>query len=283
MPDLAQAQRRAITAQRVLARTAYPQMWQRFITEWRAEEPSNAAWMMYSANYLLRTAGLRWAMDPFSLSERLPGLHRPDFARDLAPCQVIVLTHAHNDHLDLTLLHALQRLPLQWVIPSHTLDKVLEHIDLPASRVIIPQNSVPMRFGGVTLTAFDGLHLHGNHGVPATGYLVEFGGQRWLFPGDTRVYDASLLPRFGVLDGCFAHLWLGRACAAMPDPPQLEPFCAFLRALNPKRVVVTHLREVGRDENDYWDDWHFQLVKERLSPSFKGKIEKAFMGDLVNL
>jgi hypothetical protein len=282
--DLALLQRRAITAWRVLARTAYPQMWQGFITDWQSEADENAAWMMYSANYLLRTAGLRWAVDPFSLSERLPGLHRPNFERDLAPCQVIVLTHAHADHLDLTLLHALRRLPMQWVIPQHTLAKVLEHIDLPPSRIVIPQNSVPMRFGALTLTAFDGLHLHGTHGVPATGYLAEFGTQRWLFPGDTRVYDASLLPSFGSLTGCFAHLWLGRACAALPDPPMLDPFCAFFRALNPRRLVVTHLREVGRDENDYWDDWHFQMVKKALAEDFPGgSLQRALMGERVAL
>lgn len=284
MPDLAETQRRAIEAHRAWARAAYPALWRGMIADWQAAEATSAAWLLYSANYLLRTAQVRWAMDPFSLSERLSGVALPDFAHDLAGLELVVLTHAHADHLDLPLIAALAHLPLWWVIPDHTLPAVLRQVDLPRSRIIIPQNGAPMRFGALTLTAFDGLHLHDGHGVPATGYLAEFGGQRWLFPGDTRVYDASRLSQFGALTGCFAHLWLGRACAALPQPPLLDAFCAFFCALQPQRLVVTHLREVGRDEDDYWDDWHFQMVKSALAGDFPGEaLQRALMGERVAL
>ena len=61
------------------------------------------------------------------------------------------------------------------------------------------------------LTPFDGLHIHGEHGVPAMGYLAEFSKKRWLFPGDTREFDFSKLPDFGELDDVIGHLWLGKA------------------------------------------------------------------------
>jgi hypothetical protein len=50
------------------------------------------------------------------------------------------------------------------------------------------------------------------------GYLLEFNGKRWLFPGDTRSYDASLLQSFGPLEGHFAHLWLSRTGAYLEVP-----------------------------------------------------------------
>lgn len=282
--SLEQRQRAAIADHLAKSRGAYPGLWEKIIADWQAEDTLSAAWLMYSANYLLRTAGVRWALDPYSLSERISGVARPNFTRDLARCELVVLTHTHSDHLDLTLLAGLSLLPVQFVIPKHTLEEVLDQVALPRSRIIVPQNGVPLTFGGLTLTPFDGLHLHGIHGVPATGYLAEFKGQRWLFPGDTRIYDASRLPRFGRLDGCFGHLWLGRACAAMPEPPQLDAFCAFFRALNPRRLVVTHLRELNRDEHDYWDDWHYQLVKQKLAGTFtEDRIRRALMGERVSL
>lgn len=284
MPDLFQAQCQSIQYHTAQAREAYPALWRAMTTEWQTESDTSAAWMMYAANYLLRTGGVRWMLDPFSLSERISGVARPNFVQDLSACDVVVLTHAHADHLDVTLLAALSRLPIKFVIPRHTLPAVLDQVFIPRSQIIHPQNSVPLTFGGLTLTPFDGLHLHGTHGVPATGYLAEFAGQRWLFPGDTRIYDASRLPRFGALDGCFAHLWLGRACAAQPEPPKLVDFCQFFQTLAPRRLVVTHLRELGRDENDYWDDWHFQLVKEKLAATYADEcIQSAVMGQRVSL
>ena len=101
-------------------------------------------------------------------------------------------------------------------------------------------------------------------GVPATGYLVEFQNKRWLFPGDTRTYDASQLPSFGPVDGLFAHLWLGRGCALMDEPPLLDAFCQFCLDLQPRRIILTHLNEFGRDADDFWDEEHAEKLCSKI-------------------
>jgi hypothetical protein len=101
-------------------------------------------------------------------------------------------------------------------------------------------------------------------GVPSTGYLVEMAQKRWLFPGDTRTYDASMVRGFGPVDAVFAHLWLGRGCALMTSPPLLDEFSRFFVAIRPRKIVITHLEEFGRSVEDFWTREHAQLVSRSL-------------------
>jgi len=96
------------------------------------------------------------------------------------------------------------------------------------------------------------------------GYHVQCGTQTWLFPGDTRTHQPQNIPPFSPPDIVFAHLWLGKACADIPIPPKVEDFCDFFLALNPQRLVITHLHEIGRVPNEFWDLRHYELVKERF-------------------
>ncbi|MCX6035958.1 MAG: hypothetical protein NTV38_13445, partial [Chloroflexi bacterium] len=89
---------------------------------------------------------------------------------------------------------------------------------------------------------------------------VEMGGKRWLFPGDTRTYDPAGLPDLGPVDVLFAHLWLGRAVALQSHPPLLELFCRFCLAFQPRRVILTHLEEWGRQASDFWDIEHAKMA-----------------------
>lgn len=129
-------------------------------------------------------------------------------------------------------------------------------------------------------------HMPGGEtrGVPSMAYLVEFAGGRWLFPGDTRTYDASQIPALGAVDVLFAHLWLGRAAAIRDEPPLLHAFCRFCTDLRPNRVIVTHLEELGRAADDYWEARHFEQVRACLGESVPGlPVEAALMGDGLSL
>jgi L-ascorbate metabolism protein UlaG (beta-lactamase superfamily) len=149
----------------------------------------------------------------------------------------------------------------------------------------------PLELEGIKITPFDGLHREvdstypdGRRGVPAIGYLMEFSGKRWLFPGDTRTFDASQLPSFGPVDGLFAHLWLGRGCALNEKPPLLDAFCSFCLELQPKRIIVTHLEEFGRTIDEYWDEEHFQPVRRQILERAPDRIiESAYLGKRVDL
>ncbi len=270
--------------------TRYPAQWDGMITKWNSAGPENRAWLMYSANYLFHTRGVRWAIDPLTLHWRVPAAPLVEAARDLRMLSFIILTHAHADHLDFDLLHSLSELPIQWVIPEYLLPLVTE-TGLSQAKIIIPKPLKTFELEGLKITPFDGMHWEtdptyqdGQRGVPATGYLVEFSGKRWLFPGDTRTYDTSKMPSFGAVDGLFAHLWLGRGCALHENPPLLETFCTFCLDFHPKRIIVTHLEEFGRNADEYWDDAHFQSVKSRIlacTPDMV--IESACLGERVDL
>lgn len=269
---------------RELARQEYPDQWTRAVNAWQSLHGVDAAWLTYAASYLLSTHGTLWAIDPFSLSTRVAGTREPDVRIDLQPLEFAVLTHAHADHLDLNLIRALEPSPTRWVIPDYMLEKVLANTQLPREKVISPVHGKPMKIGPVSLTPFESLHFHALGGVEETGYLVEFDGKRWLFPGDIRNYDRARLPDFGKLDGVFAHLWLGKGRALDPVPPLVDDFCDFFGSLNTERIVVTHIDEIGRPENELWEDRHYQLVAERFHQSHpKIQVESAITGARVFL
>jgi L-ascorbate metabolism protein UlaG (beta-lactamase superfamily) len=270
--------------------TGYPSLWRRVILQWQRLEKKDRAWLLYSANYLFCTAGVHWALDPLTLHWRIPAAPQVDAARDLRDLSFIILTHAHADHLDLNLVRDLSALPIRWVIPEFLLTVVVE-AGLSRAKIIVPKPMESFELDGLRITPFDGQHWqtdpaipNGRRGVAATGYLVEFSGKHWLFPGDTRTYDASKIPFFGPVDGLFAHLWLGRGCALDEKPALLEPFCSFCLDLHPKRIIVTHLDEFGRAVDDYWDDGHYQQVKQRILERVPDMIiESASRGERVDL
>ncbi len=262
--DLVGKRRQTIARKIRRSRRNYPAVWSRIINEWRADA-RDAVWLMYSANYLLFTAGVRWAVDPVSLLNRTGGGEPFDFACDLAGLELVVLTHAHSDHLDFRLLSAIRALPATWVIPDFLQEKVVQQTGLAPERILTPQSGVPVAFGGLRLTPFPSLHYHPEGGVPEMGFLAEFNGRRWLFPGDIRTYDAKQLPAFGRLDGVFAHLWLGKSAALTDPPPLLEEFCRFYTILQPRQILITHLDELGREPEDFWTLGHYRRAAGRLS------------------
>jgi hypothetical protein len=217
-----------------------------------------------------------------------------DIANDLQALSFVLLTHRHTDHLDLDLLYQLKDLPIRWVVPEAILPLVVTRGGIPEEKIIISRALQPLEMDGITITPFDGLHweylpksVHSagkTRGVPATAYLVEYGDKRWLFPGDTRTYDAGRLPSFGQVDGLFAHLWLGRQAALLETPPLLDAFCTFCLDLTPRRVIVTHLEELGREADEFWGGRHYERVAKRFEEISPGLlVECAYLGERVNL
>jgi hypothetical protein len=278
-----------IEHQKEIAIFRYPELWAKMIADWSQPGAADCAWLMYSANYLFRTGGLHWAVDPLTLKERVPSAAEVDVLGDLQCLKLILLTHNHPDHLDFDLLAALRDIPIQWVIPEAICDYVIERVGLHKAQIVPAISGRIIRVQELSLLPFDGLHMekqpdlhHQKLFVPATGFLVEFDQKRCLLPGDTRRYDASLLPAFGSIDSMFAHLWLGRGQALTQPPPLLEEFCRFCCDLQPGKLYVTHLHEFGRDAKDLWDRHHFEQVKNRISQIQPGlKVFPVVMGEKI--
>ncbi|WKZ49533.1 MAG: MBL fold metallo-hydrolase [Anaerolineales bacterium] len=278
-----------IDRRRVETCASYPALWSNMIAEWNLSEAQDRVWLMYAANYLFRTNNIRWAIDPLTLNWRLKDVPSVNALRDLAGLSFVLLTHSHDDHLDLDLLNVLRRLSITWIIPEFLLTDVVERSGLPMERIIVPSSLVPLDCDGVRILPFDGFHWETDpqgtrRGVPAMGYLVECNGKRWLFPGDTRSYDLTQLPRTGKVDVAFAHIWLGRNSALADTPPLLDAFCQFCLNLDAGRIVLTHLNEFGRDANDLWDDTHALLVRSKICESSPDlPVTHLLMGSSVEL
>jgi hypothetical protein len=70
----------------------------------------------------------------------------------------------------------------------------------------------------------------------------------------------------------------------MEEPPLLDAFCRFFLDLNPRRLVLTHLNEFGRDANDLWDDSHVQRVSSKFNELNPGiSVASAYTGEHIVL
>jgi L-ascorbate metabolism protein UlaG (beta-lactamase superfamily) len=267
----------------------YPALWQRIINEWKVPDLSDRAWLIYSANYLFRTGGVRWALDPLTLPWRMGGAPLANLAVDLQGLSFVLLTHRHKDHLDFDLISALRDLSVLWIVPGEMQAEVIQRTGLPRRRIVTPIENHPMELDGIRITPFEGQHwerlLNGSlKGLPAMGYQVEMNGKCWLFPGDTRTYDSSRLPAVAKADKVFAHVWLGRGSAQMKNPPLLGDFCKFILSLHPCQIILTHLQEIGREANEYWDTQHVLIVEKWLADYGSDVlVVPAFTGESVDL
>lgn len=82
----------------------YPRLYREIIQDWSSQAPEDAAWLIYSANYLFRTGGIRWAIDPVVMNWRVPETQPVDYLSLAENLDFVLLTHDHSDHLDLGLL-----------------------------------------------------------------------------------------------------------------------------------------------------------------------------------
>jgi len=239
--------------------------WDRMISDWQQDGAGDFVWLMFSSSYLCRTSNVRWAVDPATLHTRMSADNEIDLANDLSGLSFALLSHRHVDHFDAQVVGALSSSSTRWVVPEFILNEVTENTAISEERIVVPRPMQPIRFGEVLVTPFEGLHdpperKNAPGSVPSMGYIVDVGRKRLLFPGDVRHYDAGSLPDFGDVDVLFAHLWFGRASSLLAEPPMFESFCRFCVDLKPRKIVVAHLFEVGREDEDYWSSKHADMA-----------------------
>lgn len=263
-----QADRLRIARLREAFLREYPDAFDVMLGRWAEASGACEMSLMYAASYLFVTGEVRWAVDPV-----LPGSLLPDFpdglrTEPLGELAFVLLTHDHSDHVDWELLASLRDSGVTFVVPEHMRDAVAERVKPRGGQMTVARWGERLELHGMGILPWDGLHWQTDpdgrrQGTDATGYLVEAEGRRWLFPGDVRDYRAEEVARFAPVDTLFAHLWLGRGRALDPAPPELDAFCEFLRAAEPRRVVLTHLYEFSRRPTDLWTDRHVGLIRER--------------------
>jgi len=69
------------------------------------------------------------------------------------------------------------------------------------------------------------------------------------------------------------------------DPPQyMEAFCKFCADLQPGRVILTHIEELGRAADDYWDGAHVAKIVSHFQKEYAEiLIQPMRMGEQVAL
>lgn len=264
------ADTRHIAAVRARYRENYLARWRAMIAAWQRPEEPCMAWLMYSANYLFSTGGVRWALDPLRPDRMLPDLPVGVPARALKSLSFVLLTHRHSDHYDPLLLGMLRDGPTRFVVPGHMADDFRQRVDPPPRQVIVASPGRGLTIEGVRIEPFRGWHRERGpdgriSGLEATGYLVTAGGRRLLFPGDVRAYRPGALRSFAPVDRLFAHLWLGRGAAGAADPPLRRAFVDFLLAAGPAAVVLAHLYELSREPEQLWHRGHARQVIAELA------------------
>ena len=224
---------------------------------------SDAFWLIGASSYVFSAGGAKWAVDPMFNTPR-SGMSRERIDTDAVfhALDFALLTHRHADHFDPRLME--RYAALEWIVPDH-----MEH-EIPAAcrermTVVKPGDVIVRR--GVRITAFSSLHYDAGTtvGVEETGYFVEAGPHRLLFPGDVRDYDAARLPAFEKVTHLFMHVWLGRRNALnWPCGDYPDQMAEFALSFGAEKIYLAHLMEAERPLEDLWTYAHAGLVMDAL-------------------
>ncbi len=254
---------------------------------WRADQIT-AAWLGH-ATVLVNFLGLNILTDPVFFPRC--GIHmgpltlgpkrhvacalQPD---ELPPIDLVLLSHAHFDHLDMKSLQRVNRDAV--VVTARDTADIFRRI--PFRQVIeLAWNEtleIQTAHGSVTLAAFQlrhwGARMRNDDHRGYNAYLIERGGKRICFTGDTARIDAHHLGARGPIDlmivpiGAY-HPWIRSHCTpeeavAMSNEadarfilpihhqtfklswePMDEPIARFHKALaqEPQRIAATQIGE----------------------------------------
>jgi len=251
----------------------YEENWDKMMTEWNKDDNTDSFWLTFSACYLFKTGKVRWALDPVSLLHRMDAgrdeseliyKHKRNFVEDFKKLSFVLLSHYHVDHYDFRIIDSLSSLPIKVVVSEQLFPIILKDTEMPKEKLIILKNNESINICGIKITAFDGFHDNGMIQVPSNSYLIDSGKCRMFFSGDVREYNKDALPPISLIDFYFAHLWLGGKSALLKEYELLKPFCEFSSKLNPKKIFITHLFEVARIAEDYWNNYHSEKVENYL-------------------
>jgi L-ascorbate metabolism protein UlaG (beta-lactamase superfamily) len=192
------------------------------------------------ATALIELGGVRLLTDPV-LRRRL--LHMKRVAPSVDPTLLsgvgaVLISHLHYDHFDVPSLRRLERAATQLVVPAGSGRRATRRgfatvievragdtADLGAVRVL----TVP--------AIHDGRRYPLGRGTDAVGYVIEAGGRRVYFAGDTDLFDG--MAELGELDLALVPVWGWgpRLGSGHLDP---ERAAEALALLEPRLAVPIH-------------------------------------------
>jgi L-ascorbate metabolism protein UlaG (beta-lactamase superfamily) len=149
--------------------------------------------------FLLEITGPRLVLDPY-LTENPHGR----VALASVPCDYILCTHAHGDHIcDALALAQLHRATL--VAPYELAEHFAADASRPTTLDLMPGGGIDLPWGRIQMTPAihsSAIELRRGQNLPmgvASGYLIRAGGQSLYHAGDTALFgDMSLIGRQGL-------------------------------------------------------------------------------------
>lgn len=158
--------------------------------------------------YLSDSLAIKYAGKPNDHKRMMPP---PMALQDLPRPDLVLVTHAHTDHMDpQTLGHLHTRYPdLPFVVPAARHIAALERIGASAHLILTDADEVLTPLPGLRLTVFPAAHEtldlddQGRH--PFLGYGIEANGLRLFHSGDSIPFDgliqrlAAFAPHIGLL------------------------------------------------------------------------------------
>jgi L-ascorbate metabolism protein UlaG (beta-lactamase superfamily) len=161
------------------------------------------------ATVVIETAGFRLITDP-ALTTGLAHLRRRVAAPRIGPCDAVLLSHLHMDHLHTRSLKQVAE-GATFVVPEGA-EPLIRPLRPPMMHSVTPGDRVVLREGDdrveVIATPADHSDRRGPHSrIVATpvGFVIEIGGRRIYFAGDTDLYDE--MPDLGPLDLALVPIW----------------------------------------------------------------------------
>lgn len=240
----------------------YPEVWDRVLKA--MELPDDLFCLIGAENYVFKTGGRLWVVDPMFTTPR-SGVTREAVKDRLHllfdRLDFVLLTHSHVDHLDVELLRLFPKLKL--IVPDH-----LAHL-IPSEcrNVTYVHYGESLDVCGMHIDTFRSLHYDKGtaNGVEETGYKVTGCGYSLLFPTDVREYDAAKYPDFGAVTHVFGHVWLGRGKALdYPQTQLCEEQARFLTSFNADVIYLAHIAEAEREPIDMWTYAHAGLLTDAI-------------------
>lgn len=209
------------------------------------------ATLVAPSSYLFSTNGYRWAMDvSFLYLRRLAGA--PHMIREtLGDLDLMLLTHAHDDHMEEETVRALCDTDIMWVVPEFMVNK-MRALGVRDERLTAVGAGDDINVGPLRIRVLEGRHFRPEDGtgIASVGYLVSADGAPSIaFPGDVRDYGIAEGEELNA-DHCFAHVWLtDNAIDPEAYIPKCGEFADFMLTRSRKSIILAHLygnRRVGK-------------------------------------
>jgi L-ascorbate metabolism protein UlaG (beta-lactamase superfamily) len=155
----------------------------------------------------------------------------------LSGADAVLVSHLHHDHLD---LRSLRRLGRPIVASEHAAEFLGGRRGMPEVRGVRSGESVPV--GPLTVTAVPAEHGGGRYGRSgegeALGYLIEGGGPRVYFAGDTDLFE-GMSELAGRVDVAVIPIW-GWGPSLGPGHLDPETAAEALARIGPRIAVPIH-------------------------------------------